>query len=188
MDEADGRAFIGVLPVLAGVVEVEVHLAGVGVGEGAELEINDDEAAQAAVEEEEVHAIPDIADAEAALASDEGEVAAEFEQEVFEMADERVFEVGLGVFVLEIQEFEHERIAHGFVHGEGVAGLGLLAFAEHGGFVLGKERALVKEGTDLAVELADAPAAAEGFGVVKIKSLGRARTRDERNIMGPRQR
>ena len=42
-DEADGRVFVGVRPVFAGVVEVEVHLAGVGVGEGAELEVEDDE-------------------------------------------------------------------------------------------------------------------------------------------------
>jgi hypothetical protein len=38
-------------------------LAGVGVVEGAELEVDDDEAAQAAVEEDEVHAIPFVADA-----------------------------------------------------------------------------------------------------------------------------
>ena len=56
-DDDDGRVFAGVRPVFAGVAEVEVHLAGVGVGEGAELEVEDDEAAQAAVEEDEVHAI-----------------------------------------------------------------------------------------------------------------------------------
>ena len=157
----------GVRPVFAGVVEVEVHLAGVGVGEGAELEVEDDEAAQAAVEEDEVHAIPHAADAQAALASDEGEVAAEFEQEGFEMAHEGVFEIGLGVFVLEVEEFEHERVAQGFIHSERVAGPGLRAFAEHGGFVAREEGALVKERADLPVELAHAPAAAQGFLLVE---------------------
>ena len=157
----------GVRPVFAGVVEVEVHLAGVGVGEGAELEVEDDEAAQAAVEKDEVHAIPHAADAQAALASDEGEVAAEFEQEGFEVAHEGVFEVGLGVFVLEVEEFEHERVADGFLDGERVGGPGLRAFAEHGGFVAREQRALVEKGADLPVELADAPAAAQGFVFVK---------------------
>ena len=50
-------------PVFAGVVEVEVHLAGVGVGELAELQVDDDQAAELAVEEEEVDAIPFVADA-----------------------------------------------------------------------------------------------------------------------------
>ena len=106
MDDADGRGFAIVGPVLAGVAEVEVHLADVSVGVGAEFQIDDDEAAQAAVEEDEVHAIPCAADAQAALASDEGEIAAKFEQEGFEVAHEGVFEVGLGVFVVEVEEFD----------------------------------------------------------------------------------
>ena len=43
-DDADGRVFALVSPVLAGVVAAEEHLAGVGVGVGAELEVDDDEA------------------------------------------------------------------------------------------------------------------------------------------------
>jgi hypothetical protein len=85
------------------------------------VKIHDDEAAQAAVEEEQVHAIPLVINAEAALASDEGEV----------------------------------------------AGPGLRAFAEHGGFVFGKQGAFVEEAADLPVELAHAPAAAQGFLFVK---------------------
>jgi len=170
-DDADGRIFAFLRPVLAGVAEVEVHLAGIGVVEGAEIEVNDDEAAQVAVEEDEVHAIPLAAHTEAALASDEGEVAAEFEQEGFEVADEGVFEVGLGVFVAEVEELEHERVAHGFVHAVGVAGLRLRAFAEHGGFVFGKQGALVEEGADLPVELAHTPAAAQGFVFIEVAGV-----------------
>jgi hypothetical protein len=96
-DEADGGGFAGARPVFAGVVQIEVHLAGVGVGEWFGLEVNHQQAAQGAVKEQEVHAIPLAADAQAALASDEGEVAAEFEQEGFEVADEGVFEFSLGV-------------------------------------------------------------------------------------------
>jgi hypothetical protein len=162
-------------------------LTGVGVVEGAELEVYDDEAAQAAVEEDEVHAIPRAADAEAALASDEGEVAAEFEQEGFEVADEGVFEVGFGVFVAEVEEFEHERVAQGFIGAEGVAGLGLRAFAEHGGFVSGKQGALVKEGADLAVELADAPPATQGFVFVEAAGIFVLHG-EELDVVRPRER
>ena len=40
-NEADGRVFAGFHPVLAGVVEVEVHLASVGVAELANLQVHD---------------------------------------------------------------------------------------------------------------------------------------------------
>ncbi len=164
-----------------------MHLAGVGVREGAELEVYDDEAAQAAVEKDEVHAIPHSSDAQAALASDEGEVATEFEQEGFEVADEGVFEVGLGVFVAEVEELQHERVAHGFVGGEVVAGLRLRAFAEHGGLVFGKQGALVEQAADLPVELADAPAAAEGF--VFVETAGAFVLHgDELHVVRPRER
>ncbi len=51
----------------------------VRVGEPPELQIDDDEAAETPVEEEEIDAVPH--DTEAALATDEGEVAAELEEE-----------------------------------------------------------------------------------------------------------
>lgn len=57
-----------------------MHLAGVGVGELADLQVDDDEAAQAAVEEQQINAEPLVPDAQAPLPADEGEVAAQFEQ------------------------------------------------------------------------------------------------------------
>jgi hypothetical protein len=56
-DDADGWVLAGVGPVFAGVVEVEVHLAGVGVGELAELQVDNDQAAELAVEEVQVDGI-----------------------------------------------------------------------------------------------------------------------------------
>ena len=47
------------------------------------------------MKEEEVDSIPLVADAEAALAADEGELAAELEQERLEVMDERLFQVVL---------------------------------------------------------------------------------------------
>ena len=48
------------------------------MSEPAALEIDDDEAPQLAMKEQQIDAIPFIADAEAALASDKSEIAAEF--------------------------------------------------------------------------------------------------------------
>jgi hypothetical protein len=44
-----------------------VHLPGVGVGELAELQVDDDQAAEFAVEEQEVDPVPLVADAEPLL-------------------------------------------------------------------------------------------------------------------------
>jgi hypothetical protein len=100
------------------------------------VKIHDDEAAQAAVEEEQVHAIPLVVDAQPPLTADEGQVAAEFQQEGFQMPDERVLQFRLGVFVAQIEELQHQRIADRFVGGERVAGRGFRAFLEHRGLVL----------------------------------------------------
>jgi cation transporter-like permease len=77
-DESDRWVFAGHGPVLARVVQVQVHLSRVGVRELAELEIDDDQAAQAPVIEEQIHPIPGVADAKPALTPDEREVPAEF--------------------------------------------------------------------------------------------------------------
>ena len=121
-----------------------MHLAGVGVGELAELQIEEDQAAQAAMEEEQVHAIPVVADAQAALAADEGEVVAEFEQEAFQMADEGFFQLGLGVFILQVEELQDERIFDSSSGRDGVSRLGLCALREHGGLVPRERGALVE--------------------------------------------
>ena len=63
--------------MFASVVEIEVHLAGVGVGELAALEIDDDKATEFAMKEEQIDAIPFVADTEAALPADESEIPAE---------------------------------------------------------------------------------------------------------------
>lgn len=121
-DESDRRVFASARPVFAGVVQVKVHLAGVGVSERLDFEVNHQQAAQPAVEEEEVHAIPLATDAQAALASDEGKVAAEFEQEGFKMPDESIFKIGLGLFVFEAEEFKDERVLDFFLRRDAVGG------------------------------------------------------------------
>jgi hypothetical protein len=54
------------------------------------------------VEEHQIDAEPFVVDAEPLLASDEGEIIAEFQQERLQVVDQRLFEVALGIFVLEM--------------------------------------------------------------------------------------
>ena len=59
----------------SGVVQVDVHLTGVGMREPPELQVEDDQTAQAAVEEQEIHPIPLVVDPEAALSAAQRAVA-----------------------------------------------------------------------------------------------------------------
>ena len=111
-DQADRRILAGLHPVLARVVQIEVHLSGVGVAELADLEVDDDEALQTPMEEQQVDAEPRVVDSQSALATDEGEVVAEFQQEVGQVLDQRLLQVGLRVLVLEVEELEHERVVN----------------------------------------------------------------------------
>jgi hypothetical protein len=95
-----------------------MHLACIGMRELANLEIHDHKASQFAVKEEKIDAIPFTADAQSALATNEGEVAAELEQEVLKVPQQRLFEIGLRVFVFQSEKFENERVAHLFIGGD----------------------------------------------------------------------
>lgn len=130
-----GWVFVGQRPVLTGVVAVHVHLPDIGVAEFAQLQIDDDQAAQAAVEEQQIDTEPAFVDAQPSLSADKGEVAAQLQRELFQSLDQRALKVGLGVFVLEIQKFETVGVLDGFVRGERIAGLGLAALFQHGAFV-----------------------------------------------------
>ena len=139
--------------------EVEFHLAFVFRFEVAELEVDGDEAFQAAMVEEEVEVEVVGIDLDAGLASEEGEAAAEFEEEGFEFAQDGVLEVFLEVAVFEAEEVEDVGIAEDEVRGE------LVLAAEGGEFspgdffgLLGNSGALVEHGVDLVAQGAGAPA------------------------------
>lgn len=79
--------------------------------------------------EDEVHAIPDIADSEAALAADKGELWSQLEQERLQSPDQRLLQLGLGVLVLEIEELQYVGVLDCLLGRHHVAFLGLLAAA-----------------------------------------------------------
>src|SRR3546814_20911468 len=61
-DQAHGRIFLGKRPMLFRVVAIQVHLAYVGMGQRAELQVDDDQKAQLAMEEQQIDAITSLFD------------------------------------------------------------------------------------------------------------------------------
>jgi len=77
-----------------------VHLSGVRISESIRLKVDDDQTAQTPMEEKKIDTKPRIVEAKPLLASEKGEVVTKFQQEIREMADERLFEITFRVFVL----------------------------------------------------------------------------------------
>jgi len=73
--------------MLAGVVEIEIHLAGIGMGEFPELQLHNNQRSKSTVKEEQVNSIPCRADPKAFLSRHEGEIVPELQQELFELAN-----------------------------------------------------------------------------------------------------
>jgi hypothetical protein len=80
-DEAHRRVLVRFRPMLAGVVQVEVHLPRVSEAEFGRLEVNDDQATQPAMKEDEIDAKPVVIDAQTTLATKEGKVIAQAPRE-----------------------------------------------------------------------------------------------------------
>ena len=78
-DQADRVALPSLRQVLFRVIQVQVHLPGVGVGERSDFQVDDDEAPEPPVKEQEIDPIPRLADSEATLTTNECEVPTKFE-------------------------------------------------------------------------------------------------------------
>jgi hypothetical protein len=76
--------------MLAGVVEIEIHLAGIGMGEFPKLQFHNNQRPKSTVKEEQVYSIPFRADPKAFLSRHEGEIVLELQQELFELANSRI--------------------------------------------------------------------------------------------------
>ena len=84
-DQSDRFAFAGLHHVFSRIVQVEVHLTGVGMGEFSDLEVNDDKTFEPAVEEQQVDAVPLITDANPFLSGNEGESRSELQEKPLEL-------------------------------------------------------------------------------------------------------
>jgi hypothetical protein len=74
------------------------------------------------VEEQQVYTVPLIADAQALLAADESKVAAQFKQEVFEMADQGFLKITFRIFILKSQELKNIGIPDFFIRTHAILG------------------------------------------------------------------
>ena len=134
-NQPDRRVFAGQCPILLGIVAVHVHLPRVGMRQLAQLQVNDDEAAQTPVKQQQVNAIPGLVNPQPALPPDKGEIAAKLQQKVPEPVNQRVFKLGLGVFVLEVQELQHIGVFDGLIGRDCIFGSWSDTFSEHGRLV-----------------------------------------------------
>jgi len=151
--------------------------------EGPGLQIDEHEALEDVVVEDEIDVVVRAIDRDALLAADETEAAPEFEEEGLELIDQCLFEFGLDADrpVWKPEEFEHVRIS------QHVSWCGLNRRDQVGTrrLVLG-ESAFVVAGRDLTIEFARAPPSCDRFGVISAPG-SRVVYSNESPIMRPRQ-
>lgn len=158
-DQAEGRLLAGLLFVFLQPAQVQLHLALVRCLELADLQVNDDEPAESAVVEEQVDIEVVSVDDNPFLAVDEGETAAQLQNEALDLAQDGGFQVLFAVGVGQAEEVEEVGIAEDQVGSQDV----LLAQGLQ--FLLGQLRrfpgqggALEEHAADLLPQRADAPA------------------------------
>src|SRR5439155_4192275 len=135
-NQTDRRILANLRPMLASKVAVNVHLSDVRMSESANFDINDYEATQPTMEKHQVHPKPLMADPQPLLPPNEGKLVAEFEQEAFEMSNQRLLQFALGIFILQAKEFEHHRTADFLIGSRRIFWLRLFTFQQHRCFVL----------------------------------------------------
>ncbi len=171
--------------MLLGVVAVHVHLSHIGMGQAAQFQVHDDQAAQLAVEEQQVHSIPGLIDAQPTLPTYEGKSFSQLQQEVLQPPDQRRFQIRLRILVLEVEELQHIRVLDRVAGHDDILGPGHGCLGQHCCLVLGQGRAFVELTSDLTVELAHAPATAQRLDLVEMPGMV-ILDRQQSNIGRPR--
>lgn len=90
-NDADGRIVARDIFFLGEVAEVKIHLANVVVLDFVQFQINQNEAAQDAMVEHEVHPVMGVVDGDAVLPPDEGEAFAKLQEEGLEVIAKKSF-------------------------------------------------------------------------------------------------
>ena len=170
-DEADGGIVALDFEEVFVEADIAVHLADVLVGELADFEVDEDEAFQEVVVEDEVHEEFVILEDDALLAGDEGEAASHFEKEGLEVVHNSLLEFGF-VEAWAVGEAEEFKNGGGFKNAGGVVVGRFALVAEHSFFVAAGEEALVVKAVNLALEFANLPSGGDGFLLVKFAGFG----------------
>jgi len=154
------------------------------VVEWAHLEIDQHVAAQQPMIEYQINEIMLPADRDPFLPRLETEAAAEFEQKILEMIQQRPLQLALRVFRQRGQsgKLQHVRIADEI--GDLLRRLLAPRAFDHGFLVGGQAGALIEEAADLPLELADGPVALEAL-VLEESSLPWVGDGDEFDEFGP---
>ncbi len=176
-DEADGGVVAFDFEEVSVEADIAVHLADVLVGELADFEVDEDEAFQEVIVEDEVHEEFIILEDDALLAGDEGESASHFEKEGLEVVHDGLLEFGFveAGAIGEAEEFEN---GGGFENAGWVVGGGLALLADHAFLVAAGEEAFVVEAMNLALEFTNIPTSGDGFLLVKFAGFGLLHTHD----------
>ena len=184
-EDADGRIVAGAHHVCLEPVDVEIHLTGIRRLEGPDFQINENVAAENAVVEDEVEAVMPASFGHAELAGLKAEAAAQLEEELLQVIQEDGFKLLFGIVRKfgETGELKDVRVAEHV--GDGLLRLLLSGTFDDGFFVFGEAGALVEEGADLPLQLADGPVAAEDFVFVE-SPLPRVLQADEFLHLRPR--
>src|SRR5882724_11972592 len=128
------------------------------MGEFSNLQIDDDQTTKTAVKEQQVDAVPLIADPQPPLPGKEGELAAEFQEEMFQPVDQGFFQSAFGILILQSQELENEWVFVLLFRSQLLGRFRHATSAENCGLVVGQLGALEELGGNLTVELAHRPA------------------------------
>ena len=170
--DADGGILLRQLHMAVVVVHIHLHLPEVLVREFAQLQVDDEVAAQEPVVEDEVEEVVVAIEGEALLPRLKEKAFAQLQEEFFEVRDNGRFEIGFGVtgLLVEAEEFEDERIL------QDVFGLRddlpLAGEAFDARFVAAEGEAVVEGGGFLAAEFGERPAFVGGFNLVKAALVG----------------
>ena len=185
-DEADGGVVALDFEEVFVEADIAVHLADVLVGELADFQIDEDEAFQEVVIEDEIDEEFVILEDDPLLPGDEGEAASHFEKEGLEVVHDGLLEFGFvqtGA-IGEAEEFEN---GGGFENAGGIVGGGLALLAEHAFLVAAGEEALVIEAMNLALEFTNIPPGGHCFLLVKFAGFGFLHAHDGA-VVGPGER
>ena len=94
-----------------GIVQVEVYLPSIRMSKRPRRQLDDDQAPQTAMVQQQIDPIPDVADPNPLLPGDKCEPGTQLQQEPFEMPDQGLFQFALAVFILEVEKLKEVRIA-----------------------------------------------------------------------------
>jgi hypothetical protein len=135
-----------------------VHRACIGIAELTHLEVDDNQTAQAAVEEEKIDTKPSVIQSKPLLPSEKSKVVAQLQQKIGEVVDECSSRSD--------SEYSSFSPRNSSTNGSLTASSAVMASPasartfQHGGFILRERDALVKLASDLTVKLTNRPAGA----------------------------